>query len=828
MPTFPAARAAAVHGTALAVGHSGRAMGVVPCQPGGASPGPTPKYLPRGPYPHRTGVYRDPAYLLPARVGPMLLVLGLVLARMLLRHDSMCRLTHAVVCSADARATPPAPSAQHPDVVVSRTRAPRLRCRRRTARAAPRSDCQWQHSRGTPVPPTPRGDRIRPATTQRRRDHSDAQHTASVLVFADVATTPTPTAPDVAVKLCASETPSCPCCTNTLGAYVSSQLFWCKTARLTPVAPRTWLLWRCAKSAATVKRVQMESRARLAQACKSCNGWCTRAPCPDGLQRWWTTWSTPPQPPWRPCAMGRHSGDPHLDDVETAEAAHRRRQKVARATRATRADSAARLEEEEEARVAKDMATQAGPAEAKVAAAKKSWHVQLLLPRWRRSAAESGQPEFVSYKTLLEDVAFAYHYFSPPFEPAQFFSTRQLLLPPLPLLHQHGQNSACVVCGEGREETDKTQQGVHPTTAATNTLRPPLREPRPRYTRRNRPTLSPPMRERNPRPTHPNLVHFKTHPKQTQRPRHFVHKSPPAHPYLGRRIGEASNPGPTNQAQRQRTLHALTQMGIVPQREDTFHSPREDAIGESTPPMVGPNWQAQGPPEEPDLPPPQAARSWLYVPLLLHAAGELHATAVSAWAQHPSFAAVWPQWVAHLRRAVALPHSRLRAATFIQAAAMNTSHIKPFEIWPPKTCVTSLAPFADAATHPATSRPLFKKCSSNSMEARHSAWNWTDTSTRPQPKHGGGHMSRKTRYRPRTWNLWSVRTRSWRPSLAPTMQGAADGDAGHNDPRLDLLCGMRPNSPRSVCTPNCGAACSPSRRRQLHCEVHLKPPCGMA
>eukprot|EP00434_Breviolum_minutum_P045913 symbB.v1.2.041273.t1/scaffold8005.1/size8220/1 len=368
----------------------------------------------------------------------MLLVLGLVLARMLLRHDSMCRLTHAVVCSADARATPPAPSAQHPDVVVSRTRAPRLRCRRRTARAAPRSDCQWQHSRGTPVPPTPRGDRIRPATTQRRRDHSDAQHTASVLVFADVATTPTPTAPDVAVKLCASETPSCPCCTNTLGAYVSSQLFWCKTARLTPVAPRTWLLWRCAKSAATVKRVQMESRARLAQACKSCNGWCTRAPCPDGLQRWWTTWSTPPQPPWRPCAMGRHSGDPHLDDVETAEAAHRRRQKVARATRATRADSAARLEEEEEARVAKDMATQAGPAEAKVAAAKKSWHVQLLLPRWRRSAAESGQPyyqilvdEFVSYKTLLEDVAFAYHYFSPPFEPAQFFSTRQLLLPPL-------------------------------------------------------------------------------------------------------------------------------------------------------------------------------------------------------------------------------------------------------------------------------------------------------------------------------------------------------------------------------------------------------------
>ena len=137
--------------------------------------------------------------------------------------------------------------------------------------------------------------------------------------------------------------------------------------------------------------------------------------------------------------MGRHSGDPHLEDVETAEAAHRRRQKVARATRA---DSAAQLEEEEEeearearARVAKDMATQAGPAEAKVAAAKKSWHVQLLLPRWRRSAAESGQPyyqilvdEFVSYKTLLEDVAFAYHYFSPPFEPAQFFSTRQLKL----------------------------------------------------------------------------------------------------------------------------------------------------------------------------------------------------------------------------------------------------------------------------------------------------------------------------------------------------------------------------------------------------------------
>ena len=42
--------------------------------------------------------------------------------------------------------------------------------------------------------------------------------------------------------------------------------------------------------------------------------------------------------------------------------------------------------------------------------------------------------------------------------------------------------------------------------------------------------------------------------------------------------------------------------------------------------------------------------------------------------------------------------------------------------------MTSLAPFADAATHRATSRPLFKKCSSNSMEARHSAWNWTDTS----------------------------------------------------------------------------------------------------
>lgn len=378
--------------------------------------------------------------------------------------------------------------------------------------------------------------------------------------------------------------------------------------------------------------------------------------------------------------MGRHSGDPHLEDVETAAAAHRRRPKVARETRA---DSAAQQEEEEEARVAKDMATRAGPAEAKVAAAKKSWHVQLLLPRWRRSAAESGLPDYqilvdevVFYKTLLEDVAFAYHYFSPPFEPAQFFSTRQLLLP---MLHLHGQNRACAVCGEGREETDKTQQGVHPTTVATNSLRPPLREPNPQYTRHNKPTSSPPMRERNPRPTHLYLVHFKTHPEQTQRPRHFVHKSPPTHPYLGLRIGEASNPGPTNQAQRQRTLHALTQMGIIPQREDTFHSPREDAIGESTPPMEGPNWQAQGPPEEPDLPPPQAARSWLYVPLLLHAAGELHATAVSAWAQHPSFAAVWPQWVAHLRRAAALPHSRLRAATFIQAAAMNTSPVWPHQ-----------------------------------------------------------------------------------------------------------------------------------------------------
>ena len=131
-----------------------------------------------------------------------------------------CCLTHTLVCSAAARATPPAPSVEYPDVVDSGARTARLCCGRRDARTAPSSDRHWQHSRGAFVSPPPRTDFVCPATDQRNSEHSDAHDAAPFRYFAAVATTPTTTATDVAVAPIPSDTRRCPSVTTRLGKRV--------------------------------------------------------------------------------------------------------------------------------------------------------------------------------------------------------------------------------------------------------------------------------------------------------------------------------------------------------------------------------------------------------------------------------------------------------------------------------------------------------------------------------------------------------------------------------------------------------------------------------
>ena len=173
-------------------------------------------------------------------------------------------------------------------------------------------------------------------------------------------------------------------------------------------------------------------------------------------------------------------------------------------------------------------------------------------------------------------------------------------------------------------------------------------------------------------------------------------------PFTGRRIGEADNPGPPDlvdvETRRQRTMHALAQMCLVPAGaalggEDAlsdatpFASPRAspavsphaapeaDVDGAAAPTPAGdvtpdflpaappmqhddvpatvgmpssPAWQAAGPPRRA---PPGERQSWLYAPLLHEAAGFLTADASEAWRRHEQAGPRWTELVATLQHA---------------------------------------------------------------------------------------------------------------------------------------------------------------------------------
>ena len=702
----------------------------------------------------------------------MLLVLGLVLTRMLLRHDSMCCPPHAMVHGAAARGTPPTSGTECPDLVDSCTGAARFHCRRRATRVAPGRYRYRQHSGRAPMPTLARSNLDRPAHVNPSNDCS-VSHTAASRPA--LAASPPTSASDLAVIASAApddprrrdmrqriergtavslfaachaptrchilmlrEGIGCSHIAQSLGATVTPQPFGSETLSLPPFVSDCLLPCRCAKSAVTVLQGRKANHAPPAWGCKNYSVWCTQAQCRAGLLMWRTTLCILPQQPWRLCVMGRHSGDPLLAGAGTAAAAPRPHLRVRqRGAKEIKVGNAVLLQERV-AKKEKGMGTPGAPdapteaREVAKIAAKKSWPVQWLQPRWRPFVAEAATSY---YKTALDEVDLAEPYFLlqavlQNAKLAQSFSMRQLPLTPPQSLQVSGQKRACAVGGEGRDGLPNKHE-LRPIRAAeTKAIRPPLREPNPRQlhlcptrhttteerppvcelslqqrqpclaTHRGAPTivgettaLSPPQHKPQLHSTplyfESSATHFpkkslhplfpRSHETKTQSPPHSEHNPRQRHPCLGQRIGEASNPGPTDHEQRQRTLNALTQMGLIAQREETFHSPREDVLGDLTPPTrpAGANWQAQGPPDELEIPPPEAARSWLYVPLLLHAAGELHAPAASAWAQHPTFAAVWPRWVAHLRRAAALPHSRLRAATFIQAAAASLSPLWP-------------------------------------------------------------------------------------------------------------------------------------------------------
>ena len=138
--------------------------------------------------------------------------------------------------------------------------------------------------------------------------------------------------------------------------------------------------------------------------------------------------------------------------------------------------------------------------------------------------------------------------------------------------------------------------------------------------------------------------------------------------YRGVRVGEASTPGPPRlHDQEERALDALARVGIGPahnggvphvasesffdcEQPDNLVRSADDQSDHTAPGMTPP-------PSEDDTPgaadrqavceatlldtPPETARSWLYVPLLLHAAGRLTDHAAQVWLAHPSGGARW-------------------------------------------------------------------------------------------------------------------------------------------------------------------------------------------
>ena len=172
----------------------------------------------------------------------------------------------------------------------------------------------------------------------------------------------------------------------------------------------------------------------------------------------------------------------------------------------------------------------------------------------------------------------------------------------------------------------------------------------------------------------------------------------PANPWASLRVGEASNPGPVAPGRRQRALHALAQMGLNPTENVEFytyrageerpcggraHAGRPVGSGTDTPPSsvegVAPaSWTRRGPPQH--LPAQNAPRSWLFVPLLLDTAGQLHVAASAAWRSHAVLGAHWGSWLAQLRGAPPVALDQARAAVSVHQAL----DARPVQWWPHK------------------------------------------------------------------------------------------------------------------------------------------------
>ena len=136
-------------------------------------------------------------------------------------------------------------------------------------------------------------------------------------------------------------------------------------------------------------------------------------------------------------------------------------------------------------------------------------------------------------------------------------------------------------------------------------------------------------------------------------------------PHAGVRIGEAKLPGPP--LQRARALDALAHVGLAQPGwhpasctdDAAFHDCAEEAVGGMTPPSnadtdedepaaaggtppraVAPTL-ADPPTADPPPAEPACHNSWLYVPLLLHAARRLESGAAGEWLEHSEGGARW-------------------------------------------------------------------------------------------------------------------------------------------------------------------------------------------
>ena len=172
--------------------------------------------------------------------------------------------------------------------------------------------------------------------------------------------------------------------------------------------------------------------------------------------------------------------------------------------------------------------------------------------------------------------------------------------------------------------------------------------------------------------------------------------------YRGVRVGEASTPGPPRlHDQQERALEALARVGIGPAHNGGVAHIASESFFDCEPPdnLVRSaddqsDHTAPGmtpPPSEDDTPgaadrqavceatlldtPPETARSWLYVPLLLHAAGRLTDHAAQVWLAHPSGGARWRRAAESLAAAPPVALSELVAAVHAVGLAEGSTDV---------------------------------------------------------------------------------------------------------------------------------------------------------